>query len=138
MTHMKWSADKAELWMRTENPFLGGASPNLMIEKGRGHKVLRFVETAIDDAQESDGDWKMTYFLIVFIVTLPSSTTVGNVYSEVRPGDQLSLLGATREVARFRHTTPEHVTILNFQQISRAQYQEYMGESGPVKTTSDK
>ena len=50
INHMKWSADKAELWMRTENQNLGGLSPNLMIEKGRGHKVLRLVESAIDES----------------------------------------------------------------------------------------
>lgn len=50
INHMKWSADRAEVWMRTDNPLLGGASPNLMVKKGRGHKVLRFVESAIDES----------------------------------------------------------------------------------------
>ena len=38
---------KAELWMTTPNPMLGGAIPDDMIAWGRGEKLLKFVETAL-------------------------------------------------------------------------------------------
>lgn len=48
--HMKWSKEKATLWIDTENPHFGNVKPMKMIEYGRAHKVYEF----IDDAKEKN------------------------------------------------------------------------------------
>lgn len=50
MDLMDWPYEKADLWYRTRNPFLGNASPMRMVREGRAHKVLAFVHAAIDEA----------------------------------------------------------------------------------------
>jgi hypothetical protein len=42
--HMKWTQEKADLWMRVKNPLLGGVEPMTLISLGRGHKLRAFVE----------------------------------------------------------------------------------------------
>lgn len=44
--NMSWSADKAALWYETPNSHFGGVSPQELVVRGRGHKVLRFIEAA--------------------------------------------------------------------------------------------
>lgn len=40
---------KAQTWMETENPNLGGSTPATLIHRGRGHKVLQFVTSALEE-----------------------------------------------------------------------------------------
>lgn len=47
--HMSWSPEKVELWLKTPNPFLGNVSPINMVYIGRGYKVLKFIEDAIEN-----------------------------------------------------------------------------------------
>jgi hypothetical protein len=41
--------DKTILWFRVRNPALGGISPRDMIRVGRFNKLLRFIQTALDE-----------------------------------------------------------------------------------------
>jgi hypothetical protein len=41
--------DKTVLWFRLPNPALGNVAPRDMIRVGRAHKLLRFIETALDE-----------------------------------------------------------------------------------------
>jgi hypothetical protein len=41
--------DKTILWFRVSNPALGGISPRDMIRVGRFKKLLRFIQTALDE-----------------------------------------------------------------------------------------
>jgi hypothetical protein len=43
MDHMKWDSTKAGYWYKTPNPNFGFCSPKLLVQKGRGHKVLEFI-----------------------------------------------------------------------------------------------
>jgi hypothetical protein len=52
--HMGWDHIKVDLWMTTENPLLGGVEPLVMIRKGRGRKVIKFVEGAIFENSAPD------------------------------------------------------------------------------------
>jgi hypothetical protein len=45
----KGDVEKKRLWMRTENPHLGGITPNFMIEIGREEKLLKFIETSKEE-----------------------------------------------------------------------------------------
>lgn len=54
MRHMNWTEEKALLWYNTDNPHFGNASPRRMVEMGRGHKVLSFVDAAEDEDSEPD------------------------------------------------------------------------------------
>lgn len=38
---------KAEKWMTTDNPMLGDISPDLMLQIGRGEKLLRWIEVQL-------------------------------------------------------------------------------------------
>lgn len=38
--------NKVKLWLETDNPMLGGVSPNHMIAIGRAEKLAKFVELA--------------------------------------------------------------------------------------------
>lgn len=38
--------EKTNAWMRTKNPFFGHLSPIFLINRGRGHKVLQFIDNA--------------------------------------------------------------------------------------------
>lgn len=49
MVQMKWDKKQAFHWMITDNPNLGGCAPQLLIVRGRSHKLLAFIETAIDE-----------------------------------------------------------------------------------------
>lgn len=40
---------KTALWMSTDNLNFGGTSPNKLIKMNRGHKVLQFIKTALDE-----------------------------------------------------------------------------------------
>lgn len=42
----------AALWMRTENPMLGGVSPLDMIESGRGDKLLEWMREALAENEQ--------------------------------------------------------------------------------------
>lgn len=48
---MGWDEKKALEWWFTPNPHFGNVSPRLMVEIGRGDKVLKFI-----DAAESEGE----------------------------------------------------------------------------------
>lgn len=41
--------DKAILWMVTENPFLGESKPINLFWRSRGHKVLSFIKSSLDE-----------------------------------------------------------------------------------------
>lgn len=41
--------DKTMLWFQAPNPVFGGISPREMIRVGRFKKVLRFIQTALDE-----------------------------------------------------------------------------------------
>lgn len=43
---MKWDIYKADLWMKTPNPHLGNLAPIEFIRRGRGHKVMQFIDNA--------------------------------------------------------------------------------------------
>lgn len=43
--------DKTLLWFRVPNPLLGGLSPRDMIRVGRFKKLLKFIQTALDENQ---------------------------------------------------------------------------------------
>lgn len=45
---MGWDIYKADMWMKTENPHLGGVAPIDFIRRGRGHKVANFIDAAKD------------------------------------------------------------------------------------------
>jgi len=45
--------DKIRFWMMTKNPHFGFISPVRLLAKGRGHKVLQFIEQALDDNKYS-------------------------------------------------------------------------------------
>lgn len=47
--NMGWDRIKVDLWMSTPNPLLGNSVPLEMIRKGRGRKLIRFVETSIEE-----------------------------------------------------------------------------------------
>jgi hypothetical protein len=38
--------DKARAWFRTENPLLGGVSPDWMLENGRAMRLRKFIDEA--------------------------------------------------------------------------------------------
>lgn len=40
---------KVELWWNTKNPNLGGNTPKSLWECGRGHKVLEFIKSSIEE-----------------------------------------------------------------------------------------
>lgn len=41
--------DKTVLWFRVSNPLLGGMSPRDMIRVGRFRKLLKFIQTALEE-----------------------------------------------------------------------------------------
>lgn len=41
--------EKTALWLNTNNLNFGGLSPLYLIKIGRGHKVLSFIRTALDE-----------------------------------------------------------------------------------------
>jgi hypothetical protein len=41
--------DKALLWFQTPNPLLGNMTPRDMIRVGRFKKLLKFIQTALDE-----------------------------------------------------------------------------------------
>lgn len=41
--------DKIKDWLETKNPNLGNLSPLELIKRGRAHKVLEFVESAMEE-----------------------------------------------------------------------------------------
>jgi hypothetical protein len=43
------SAKKAEIWMQSKNPLLGGITPEFMVECGRSERLLRFVRDRIEE-----------------------------------------------------------------------------------------
>ena len=49
LNHFKGDTDKVKLWLNTPNPNLGEVSPNKMIELGREHKLLQFVQAQIKE-----------------------------------------------------------------------------------------
>jgi len=53
---MNWDDAKASLWMMTENPNLGGVTPNYFFLVGRGHKVLAFIEAAEMENKPNEGN----------------------------------------------------------------------------------
>jgi hypothetical protein len=48
---MGWKKDKAQWWMITVNPNFGGTSPAMLVQTGRSHKVLSFIESAMEEAR---------------------------------------------------------------------------------------
>lgn len=47
------SFEKALLWLNVSNPNLGGARPMDLITRDRIHKLMRFIEVAIEENQSS-------------------------------------------------------------------------------------
>jgi hypothetical protein len=43
---MEWDEGTTDLWFRTENPMLGGRSPDWMLEHGRARKLAEMIEEA--------------------------------------------------------------------------------------------
>ena len=43
---MDWDSEKTRLWFRTENPMLGGFSPDWMILNGREMRLRKFIDEA--------------------------------------------------------------------------------------------
>jgi hypothetical protein len=43
---MDWDEGTADLWLRTENPMLGGVSPDWMLEHDRGMRLRLFIDEA--------------------------------------------------------------------------------------------
>lgn len=41
--------DKVLAWLKTKNPNLGNVSPLELIKRGRAHKVLEFIESAMKE-----------------------------------------------------------------------------------------
>lgn len=50
--HMKWGSDKTFLWLSTSNPHFGNISPAEMILRGRGHKVIKFIQTTKEESKQ--------------------------------------------------------------------------------------
>jgi len=46
---MGWPEEKAKLWMSTPNPSLGNAIPSNLVMLGKTHKLIAFIEAAIDE-----------------------------------------------------------------------------------------
>ena len=44
--HMGWDETKAGYWYKTPNPNFGGSSPEVLVKKDRGHRVLQFIAAA--------------------------------------------------------------------------------------------
>ena len=42
------STKKAELWMKSRNPLLGGVTPEFMISHGRSNRLLKFMRHCMD------------------------------------------------------------------------------------------
>lgn len=40
---------KVMYWLTTPNPMFGGTAPSDLIKAGRGHKVYKFIETALEE-----------------------------------------------------------------------------------------
>ena len=47
LTYFDGDTDKAELWMETPNPQLGGVRPINMITTGKIEKLKKFIEDAV-------------------------------------------------------------------------------------------
>ena len=47
-SHMHWNERRAQRWYVTLNPMLGGASPDALVKKGEGEKVMMFIDSAED------------------------------------------------------------------------------------------
>lgn len=54
----KYDMNKVAIWMETENPLLGNVRPMDMIEFGRDKKLLKFVETQIEEGRMRNGGEK--------------------------------------------------------------------------------
>ena len=50
------STDKASLWMFSPNHLLGDVIPADMIFSGRGKKLVKFIETQLDENTREDGE----------------------------------------------------------------------------------
>jgi hypothetical protein len=48
--HMGWDETQTAKWFSTENPHFGGATPDRLMDMGRGHKVKQFIESAIEES----------------------------------------------------------------------------------------
>lgn len=49
-THMGWNDKKTMLWYRAKNLNFGGTCPKCLVKAGRGHKVIEFIEDAIQSS----------------------------------------------------------------------------------------
>ncbi len=47
--HMGWTQEKTLLWFASENPNLGGTSPEKMIFLGRFEKLEKWIDCALDE-----------------------------------------------------------------------------------------
>lgn len=54
LSEMNWSHPKTQTWFKTENPLLGGMSPDEMIKKGRIEKLKQFIEVALDENKREE------------------------------------------------------------------------------------
>lgn len=48
-TFFKNDSNKTAAWMKAKNPLLGESSPIMLILRGRGHKVLAFIKSQLDE-----------------------------------------------------------------------------------------
>ncbi len=48
MNRPYWTFDKTLLWFSTENPLLGGLTPEYMIFTGRHKKLEKFIDNCIE------------------------------------------------------------------------------------------
>jgi len=53
--HFEGDRVKAELWMETDNPLLGGMTPWEMIVVGRGRSLLDFIRHSLSENRKPKG-----------------------------------------------------------------------------------
>lgn len=49
-----WDPPKFLKWASTENPHLGNMTPKQLILSGRAHKVLQFIESKVEEGEQSE------------------------------------------------------------------------------------
>lgn len=49
MRYFNNDTERVELWMRTENPYLGEQTPIFMVQIGRGKKLLKMMKSALEE-----------------------------------------------------------------------------------------
>ena len=47
---------KVDMWLRTDNPLIGGVAPRYMVEVGREHKLIDFIKNCIKENKRSSDE----------------------------------------------------------------------------------